>query len=279
MNVAAGSVFVPTPMRIRRVVRETADVVTLSLDPGARPGGCAFEPGQFDMLYAHGVGEVPISISGDADDPSALVHTIRAVGDVTRALSALRRGEWVGVRGPFGRPWPLDEARGRDLVFVAGGLGLAPLRPAILRALARRDEFGRVVVLYGARSPDDMLFGRDLAAWRGRFDVEVEAIVDRASPSWRGKVGVVTKLVDVGDFDAEGAVAMLCGPEPMMRFAARALEARGLDASRVFLSMERSMKCGVGLCGHCQWGPGFVCKDGPVYALSRARPWLATREA
>jgi NAD(P)H-flavin reductase len=230
------------------------------------------------MLYVHGVGEVPISVSGDPDDTSVLVHTVRAVGTVTRPMASLREGEWIGVRGPYGSPWPLETAYGRDLVVVAGGLGLAPLRPVILRALARRDRFGRVVILYGARSPGDILFREDLARWRGRFDVQLAAIVDRADRSWRGPVGVVTRLIDEADFDAECATAFLCGPEAMMRFAARALQDRNLPAQDIWISMERSMKCGIGLCGHCQWGPTFVCKDGPVYSFDRAAKLLGIRE-
>lgn len=273
---SAPNPFETTPMRVTRVVRESADVATIDLDPGER--GFAFQPGQFNMLYAHGLGEVPISISGDPRDPSALVHTIRGVGAVTRPMIESVAGDWLFVRGPYGAPWPIERAEGRDVVFVAGGLGLAPLRPAILRALTERDRFGRVVVLYGARTPDDMIFKEELARWRGRFDARVEAIVDRADRAWRGPVGVVTRLVDDADFDAEEALAFVCGPEPMMRFVARALVARGVGADRVHVSMERSMKCGVGLCGHCQWGPTFVCKEGPVYPFARAERLLATRE-
>ncbi len=268
--------YLPVPMRITRVTREIESVFTFRLEVG--PGGFPFAPGQFNMMYVHGVGEVPISISGDPRDPTVLIHTIRAVGTVTRAMESLGVGDFVGVRGPYGNPWPVEAARGHDLVIVAGGLGLAPLRPVIAHALGQRDAFGRVLVLYGARSPEEMLFRDDLGQWRGRFDARVEAIVDRASPAWRGPVGVVTKLIDDADFDAEDAVAMVCGPEIMMRFAARSLEGRGVAPARIYLSMERSMKCGIGLCGHCQWGPGFVCKDGPVFAFDQAAPLLATRE-
>jgi NAD(P)H-flavin reductase len=259
-------------MRIKRVAREAPGVFTFDLDVP----GFAFQPGQFNMLYVHGIGEVPISISGG--DAATLVHTIRAVGTVTRAMDKMKRGDTLGVRGPYGTPWPVEAATGRDVVFVAGGLGLAPLRPAILHVLANRGAYQRVVVLYGARSPEDMLFLSDLERWRGRFDTEVRAIVDRAGRAWRGPVGVVTKLIDDAEIDEDDAVAMVCGPEVMMRFAARALVERGMPRESIYLSMERSMKCGVGLCGHCQWGPGFVCKDGPVYRYDRAERLLLVRE-
>ena len=274
---AAPNAYLPVPAPIAKVVRETSDVFTLSFDLAAR-GGFAFLPGQFNMLYVHGVGEVPISIAGDPGEPERLVHTVRAVGTVTRAMERLRRGDELGVRGPYGSAWPLERARGGDVVFVAGGLGLAPLRPAILHALEHRDDYDRVVVLYGARTPEDMLFRRELERWRGRFDTTVRATVDRASRQWRGPVGVVPRLIEDEDFDPETTTAMVCGPEVMMRFAARALVARGVPKERIHLSMERSMKCGVALCGHCQWGPGFVCKDGPVYPFDRAEALLSVRE-
>jgi NAD(P)H-flavin reductase len=273
----AANPYLPTPRRITRATQDLADVFTFDLDV-ADGGGFAFAPGQFNMLYLHGVGEVAISVSGDPGDPSTLTHTIRAVGTVTRPMQKLRVGDWLGVRGPYGTPWPLDKAVGRDLVIVAGGLGLAPLRPLIVQALARREQFGRVVVLIGARSPADLLFMQDVATWRGRFDVQLDAIVDRADRSWRGPVGVVTRLVEDADFDGPNATAFVCGPEAMMRFVGRALVGRNLTPGDVWLSMERSMKCGVGLCGHCQWGPTFVCKEGPVYSFDRAARLLATRE-
>jgi NAD(P)H-flavin reductase len=275
MSAAASSV-IPRIMGIARVVRELPDTVTFHIDAGS--GGFAFAPGQFNMVYALGIGEVPISISGDPSAPSRLVHTVRAVGRVTRPLCALRKGARVGVRGPFGSTWPLAEARGKDVLFVAGGLGLAPLRPAILGALAQRSEFGRVIVLYGARTPDSLLFRRDLEAWRGRLDCDVEVTVDHAATDWHGHVGVVPALISRARFDSRNTVAMLCGPEVMMRFAARELQSHGLPSDTVWMALERSMKCGVGLCGHCQFGPHFVCRDGPVLRLDRIERLLYVRE-
>lgn len=269
---------VPEPYRVERVVRETRDCWTLTLVPpdgGDRPP-CA--PGQFNMLYLVGVGEVPISMSGPPDDARTWVHTIRAVGAVTRALCALKRGDQVGVRGPFGTPWPMQLADGRDVVLVAGGIGLAPLRPALYALLAQRERYGRVSLLYGARTPEELLFRKQLAAWRGRFDLHVDVTVDRARGDWLGHVGVVTRLIRHARFDASDALAMICGPEVMMRYSAAELAQRGVPASQVYVSMERNMKCAVGLCGHCQFGPAFVCLDGPVFPLDRVQPLLHVRE-
>jgi NAD(P)H-flavin reductase len=270
----APNAYVPVPMRIGHTAHDIHGVFTWVLEP-SEP--FAFAPGQFNMLYAHGVGEVPISISGDPDDFSMLHHTIRVVGNVTQALGALEPGDEVGVRGPFGSTWPLAEASGQDVLFVAGGLGLAPLRPAILSVLAKRSEFGQVIVIYGARSPADILFRNELERWRGRFDVTLEAIVDHSGMDWYGPVGAVTRLVAEADIDPECCLAMLCGPEIMMRFTARELEQRGFGQSQIWVSLERSMKCAIGLCGHCQLGGTFVCKDGPVYRYDRVASKLLVR--
>jgi NAD(P)H-flavin reductase len=181
------------------------------------------------------------------------------------------------VRGPYGSAWPLEEARGRDVLVVAGGLGLAPLRPAILRLLARRADYGRVTILYGARTPADLLYREELERWRGRFDVRLEAIVDRSGRDWFGPVGVVTRLLDGVTIEPDDA-AFVCGPEIMMRFVVRELERRGMRRDAIWISMERSMKCGIGLCGHCQLAGSFVCKDGPVYRFDRIAPYLQVRE-
>src|SRR5262245_8805410 len=266
----------PQPAVVRRFLRETADTFTLVLEP---PDGLLpFAPGQFNMLSLPGVGEVPISISGDPARTEAIVHTVRAVGSVTRALQRLAAGAQVGLRGPYGTAWPMDRALGHDLVIVAGGIGLAPLRPASYHALAHRGQYGRVVLLYGARSPRDILYARELREWRGRFDVEVEVTVDRAAADWQGSVGVVTRLVDRSPFDPASALAFLCGPEVMIRFGAIALSRRGVPDGSLFVSLERSMKCAVGLCGHCQLGPWFVCRDGPVFAYDRVRDLLRLAE-
>lgn len=262
------------PMRIANSTRELEDVFTLSFDTAR---GFSFRPGQFNMLYVHGVGEVAISISGDAAEPERLLHTIRSVGTVTRAMARLGRGDMLGVRGPYGSAWPLEEIRGRDVLVVAGGLGLAPLRAAIQHLLAHRSEFGRVTVLVGARSPEQLLYREDLEKWRGRFDCRLEVTVDQAGRDWFGNVGVVTSLLRGVPVDAETAV-LVCGPELMMRFVVLELRRRGVSSSSIWLAMERNMKCGIGLCGHCQFGPVFVCKDGPVHRFDRVSPFFFVRE-
>ncbi len=267
----------PRPFRITKVRKELSDTVTMDLEP-VDGGAFAYLPGQFNMLYVFGTGEVPISISGDPAEGSRLVHTIRAVGAVSGALCSVKKGGVVGVRGPYGMPWPVEVGHGHDLVFVAGGVGLAPLRPAIYQAMHDRAKFGRVVVLYGARTPDDILFRKEVEQWRSRFDLEVAVTVDRAVGDWNGNVGVVTKLIERAGFDPTSTVSFVCGPEVMMRFAAQSLQKRGVPAEGIYLSMERNMKCGCGLCGHCQWGPHFVCKDGPVFRYDRIASMLTVRE-
>lgn len=269
--------MVPRMMRVRRAYRELGDTFTFDLDADDA-GGFRFLPGQFNMLYVFGTGEVPISISGDPATPGVLVHTVRAVGAVTRVFCDLKRGAVLGVRGPFGTAWPVDDVRGKDVVIIAGGLGLAPMRPAILHILANRPAYGRVTILYGARTPADILFREELSRWRGRFDCEVEVTVDRAGTDFRSHVGVVPALLDNLPLDPERTVALVCGPEIMMRFSARALLSKGVSPETIWLSMERSMKCGIGLCGHCQFGPTFVCKDGPVMRYDRIARLMTIRE-
>ena len=269
--------MIPESLPILKRRRDTADTFTFMLD--AEPmGGFDFAPGQFNMIYAFGAGEVPISMSGDPGRRDRIVHTIRAVGTVTRALEKLRKGDEVGLRGPFGVPWPLARARGRDVVLVAGGIGLAPLRPVLYSLMAERERYGRVVLIYGARSPADLLFTKALRKWRGRLDAEVEITVDRADDSWKGRTGVVTKLLDAVAFDPSCTVAMLCGPEVMMRFATRDLEARGVPETDIYVSLERNMKCAVGTCGHCQLSTTLVCRDGPVFPYPHVAPLLAVPE-
>jgi NAD(P)H-flavin reductase len=278
MNPLADSPMLPDLYKVRRVRRETDDVVTLELALAGGRQAFPFSAGQFNMLYVHGIGEVPMSISGDPGSPEMLVHTTRAVGAVTRAIRTLKAGDWLGVRGPFGVGWPVELAVGHDVVVVAGGMGLAPLRPTIYHLLANRDRYGKIVILYGTRTPADILFRKQLEAWRARLDVEVYVTVDRATEGWRGNVGVVTKLIPKVPFDRSRTVAMVCGPEVMMRFTALELDRRGVDTDHIYLSLERNMKCGIGLCGHCQCGAAFICKDGPVFRYDQVQGLLSQRE-
>ncbi len=261
-------------------VQETESVVTLdlALEPGVDPDAPAFEPGQFNMLYAFGVGEVAISISGDATLRDRVVHTIRAVGPVSQALAGLQVGQQVGVRGPFGSSWPVREATGSDVLVIAGGIGMAPLRPALYHLLHNRRNYGRVALLYGARSPEELLFREELQEWRQTPDLQVRVTVDRAGPDWLGDVGLVTKLLPKLDYDPPDTVALICGPEAMIRFTAMGLEESGVDPNRIYVSMERNMKCAIAQCGHCQFGPHFVCKDGPIFPLTAVRDLMNVRE-
>lgn len=268
--------MIPRPFRVRKIRKETYDTFTLEIE--GNDSGSSFEPGQFNMLYVFGVGEVPISISGNPNSPKTLAHTTREVGMVTRALRGLKPRAVLGVRGPFGNPWPLAEAEGQDVVLVAGGIGLAPLRPVLYALLEHREKYNRVVLLYGTRTPADVLYRHELKEWGRRKDMEVYITVDRAIGAWRGHVGVVPALIPRAPFEPARTVAMVCGPEIMMRFTVEALEKRGVARSRIFLSMERNMKCAIGFCGHCQFGPEFICKNGPVFRFDRIAGIFNVRE-
>ncbi|HET6213255.1 MAG TPA: FAD/NAD(P)-binding protein, partial [Micromonosporaceae bacterium] len=233
-------------------------------------------PGQFSMVYAFGVGEVPISVSGRSGTGDIL-HTVRTVGAVTRALHAARPGGVLGLRGPFGSGWRIPAPAGSDVVIVAGGIGLAPLRPVVRHALAQRARYRGVTLLIGARTPADLLFTDEYAGWRAG-GVDVRVTVDRAGADWTGHVGVVTTLFDHVVTDPGRTVGYTCGPEVMMRFAARGLVDRGVPGSAIDVSLERNMRCGIALCGHCQLGPLVVCRDGPVVGYDRAAPLLAVKE-
>jgi NAD(P)H-flavin reductase/ferredoxin len=255
----------PHPAEVVAVTRESADVVTLHLETDRIED---FAPGQFSQISLPGVGEVPISISGH--DGTALEHTIRAVGATTRALCALGVGGEVGLRGPYGRPWPMEALKGRPVVVIAGGIGIAPLRDALRAMLGRPDDYPRIVLLYGARSPSEALFVREMLGWLEDARFELHLTVDHATPAWRGAVGVVTRLLN-GETVPEGASAMICGPEIMMRYTIEGLSKLGVPDHRIWVTMERHMECATGFCGRCQYGPYFVCKDGPVFSFDQIR--------
>ena len=273
----AGSLL-PIPYVVDSRKEECAGTFTFALRPADGSKAVSFAPGQFNMLYAFGAGESAISISGPADDSDVLIHTIHRLGTVTTALERLKVGDSVGLRGPFGSTWPLEAARGQDLVFVAGGIGLAPLRPAILHALKNRADYGRIAILAGARTPKDILYYEELQAWRNEPEVEIRITVDRADPTWPHNVGVVTTLIPPARFDAANATAMVCGPEIMMRFTAAELAKRNLPHEKIYVTLERNMKCAVGFCGHCQFGPEFICRDGPIFPYNRISHWFSQRE-
>jgi len=266
------------PVAIRRIVWENDDTFTLTLDTSGLNGGLTFLPGQFNMLYVFGVGESAISISSDPARSATLDHTIHRVGTVTTALAQLKRGDVIGIRGPYGSSWPVSAAEGKDVCIVSGGIGLAPLRPVIYSMVRQRQKYRRIIVLYGGRSPLDLLYRVELERWANESDVETLVTVDRGDSSWKGHIGVVTSLFNYIKLDARDTVAYVCGPEIMMKFSVDELERRGVPVEQVYVSMERNMKCAVGFCGHCQMGPTFICKDGPVYPLGRVRHLMDMKE-
>ena len=268
----------PYLYKINKVQKDTHDTFTLNLIPANGKVIEKFAPGQFNMLYVFGVGEVPISISGNPYHPETLVHTTRMVGSVTTAMNALKTGDVIGVRGPFGSHWPIEKAYGDDVVIVAGGIGLAPLRPILYRVLTNRAKYGKVVLLYGTRTPEDILYRSEIEKLRAQLDLDIHVTVDRATGNWKGNVGVVTKLIQRAPFDPYNTTAFVCGPEIMMRFTVRELANRGVKFEDIYVSMERNMKCAIGFCGHCQYGPKFICKDGPVFSFDKLKYYFDKRE-
>lgn len=257
-------------------VRVTEDIDTVRLqliDPAVRRA-FRFQAGQFNMLYVFGVGEVAISIVSDPDEPQVLDHTIRAVGRVTKAIQGMGLGDMLGVRGPFGRGWPLDDARGKDVVVVTGGLGCAPVVGAIDYMFRRREAYGAVTILHGIKTPRDLLYRERFEAWRRHTDTTVLLTSDQPDKTWHDHVGVVTELFERVAIDPVRTVVLMCGPEIMMRIGAPILLHRGIPATALYLSLERHMECGIGLCGHCQMGPYFLCKDGPVMRYEQVAPFL-----
>jgi len=261
--------------RILGVKREVPGISTYELafeDPQVTQR-FRFQPGQFNMLYLPGFGESAISISSDPERRETLSHTIRVAGNVTRALARKKVGDQLGVRGPYGSAWPMSVCRGHDVVLACGGVGLAPLRPAIYHLLNHRDDYGRVFLLYGARTPSDLLYQEEFDTWRNG-GLEVEVTVDLGAEDWRGHIGVVPILFYRLRLNAAKTCVLTCGPEIMMRFVIFEALARKLRPDKIFMSMERNMKCAVGFCGHCQLGPAFVCKDGPVFTYEQMAPYL-----
>ena len=268
----------PREAEIVERIEEAPDIFTLGLrfTEAAYNDGYAFAPGQFNMLYLHGVGEVPISIVSDPEETHVLYHAIRSVGRVTQGMAKLKVGERIGIRGPFGRGWPLDRARGRTLFVITGGLGCAPVMSVINYVLKRRNDFGRLVILQGVKHSNDLIWRSRYERWSQLPAVDVRLAADVAEGQWHGVEGPVTTLFDSIDMDG-GGVAFVCGPEPMMSASARQLVARGMDPGDIWLSLERNMQCATGHCGHCQLGPKFVCRDGPVFAWPELEPLLAVR--
>lgn len=278
-DAPASDPMIPRRYRVLRAWSEIDDVISMELSPLDGPP-VPFKPGQFNMIYSFGVGEAAISISGDMGDPARLIHTTRAVGAVSSAITGLCAGDMVGIRGPFGSHWPIEEQAGRQIVFVAGGLGLPPLRPAIYHVLQNRPDYEGLTLVYGARSPDTLIYPNELKEWKSRFDTEVEVTVDHAPQGWTGRVGVVTTCLDraLAGVETANVSAFVCGPEIMMRFTVLSLITAGVAQDRIWVSLERNMKCAIGFCGHCQYGPDFVCRDGPVFRYDKVAKRLGLKE-
>ena len=236
-----------------------------------------FEAGQFNMLYLPGYGEAAISISSDPTDHSGIAHTVRFVGNVTRAISQLRVGQRIGLRGPFGRPWPIQQLEGKDLFIACGGIGLPPLRPVLYHVMRDRAKFGKVTLLYGARTPNELMYTDEYEAWR-KADIAVEVTVDRGDKDWTGRVGVVPMWFYQFRIDPKASAVLTCGPEIMIRYVIFEALARRVPLENIYVSLERNMKCGQGSCGHCQVGPYFVCKDGPVFPFTALQPYFNVEE-
>lgn len=279
MSAARVADVLPHVARVVERIDETRDIFTLRLelcDAGAH-AAYDFAPGQFNMLYLHGVGEVPISIVSDPEDGGTIDHTIRAIGRATKGLSRLRPGDTLGLRGPYGHGWPLDSARGRDVLLVTGGLGCAPLVSVINYVVKRRADYGRLCVVQGVKHAADFIWRERYDAWARLPDTRVLLAADHGASGWRGHVGLVTELLQDVNVDPAHCTVMMCGPEAMMSASARTLTSRGFDEGDLYLSMERNMHCGVRQCGHCQFGADFVCADGPIFAYPRIKPLLHVR--
>lgn len=263
-------------VRIMEIVPEIEGVATyrLCFDEKPNPAFYKFKEGQFNMLYLPGVGESAISMSGDATSDDGWIHTVRVAGNVTRTLAELKRGDTLGLRGPFGTGWPIDQLVGADIIIVAGGLGLAPLRPLIYHLMHHRDIYGSIDLIIGARTPEGLLYSQEYEHWR-HMGINVDLTVDRGTATWAGNIGVVTTLLDrLRIADPTRGRVVTCGPEVMMKYVALTAIRRGITVDQIWVSMERNMQCATGLCGHCQLGPAFICKDGPVLRYDRLQPYL-----
>jgi NAD(P)H-flavin reductase len=277
--VSAEELLAPCWTEVAEIQPEVDNISTVWLkfkDP-ALAKAYSFQPGQFNMLYLPGYGEAAISICSDTEKRETIGHTVRFAGNVTRAISRLKIGDPVGLRGPFGTHWPIEQLEGKDLILAAGGIGLPPLRPVIHHVLRNRAKYGKVILLYGARTPGDLLYTSQFDAWR-KSDINVQITVDRADDTWKGQVGVVSMLFYHFRLDQTKTAVLTCGPEIMIRFVVFEALARRVPTDQIFVSLERNMKCGQGSCGHCQLGPLFVCKDGPVFPFSAVEPYFSVEE-
>ena len=271
--------YQPHEVVILERIQESADLFTLRLkftDPDIQDN-YVFEPGQFNMLYLYGVGEIAISIVSDPEDSHIIDHTIRVLGRVTRGMANLKTGDRIGLRGPYGRGWPMLEAKNKDVVIVTGGLGCAPVVSVINYIEQRRDQYGRLNIVQGVKHSADFIWKDRYDDWRKLADTKVLLAADVGESLWPWHIGPVTVLFDQLEFDADNVSVMMCGPEGMMRAACKYMLNEQVPAAQLFLSMERNMQCAVGHCGHCQYGSQFICKDGPVFSYDKIQPLFDTR--
>ncbi len=269
-------VLTPDIYQVQSIRNDTSDVFTLTLTPKEKGKKFSFLPGQFNMVYHFGFGEIPLSITGDPGNSEILVHTVRAVGPVSCAMQKLQPGDEVGIRGPFGTSWPLHQKE-FDIFVIAGGMGLVPLSPAVLQLLAHKNQYCDMTLLYGVKAPHEIIYKNALEIWQEQ-GIKVDITVDKADASWKGNVGVVTPFIKKNIKNPKKTLIFMCGPEIMFRFAAKEVLEAGVEENNIYLSLERNMQCGVGFCGRCQLGPYFVCKDGPVFSYAQVKKWLIIKE-
>lgn len=266
--------YLPMEAEVVERVQETPSLFTLRLrfcDPDINAAYHSV-PGQFNMLYLYGVGEVPISIVSDPGRDTLLDHTIRAVGRVTDGLAKLQPGDRLGIRGPYGRGWPLEMAKDKDVVILTGGLGCAPVVSAIKHVIHHRGDYGRLVIMQGVKHSDDLIWREQYEAWSKQANTQVLLAADIAGNNWPWMVGRVTGLLEQAEFDKTNCTVMMCGPEIMMKFSIQELLQREIPEQNIWVTMERNMQCAIGHCGHCQFGGAFVCKDGPVFSYPEIKP-------
>ena len=271
--------MLPNWAKIVKIENEAPGVNTYWLqftDPKVQEA-FSFQPGQFNLLTIPGYGEAAISISSHPKNKEAIGHTIRLTGNVTNAIDRLGVGGTLGLRGPFGSCWPVEDLKGKDIYIAAGGIGLPPLRPAIYHIMDNREDYGKVVLIYGARTPEDLQFTKEFDDWE-KAGIELMICVDSCDDTWTGLVGVVPMLFYNLRIDPKKGALMTCGPEIMIHFSAYEAIARRIPRKRIFVSLEKNMKCGFGSCGHCQLGPYFVCKDGPVFSYKQIGPYLEVED-
>ncbi len=277
MSLPLSSIDLPKTAKITQHTQESRTIFTLETQFTKDTPHDSFYPGQFNMLYLYGIGEVAISIASDPAHKTHLKHTIRAVGRVTRALQNLREGDEIGIRGPYGNGWPLSDIQGKNLIIVTGGLGCAPTVSMINYILARREQYGEITILQGVKHSEDLIFRKQYALWQASPNTSVHIAADVAGPKWPWAVGYVTDMIQSLHLHPEETIALMCGPEMMMHAAVKALTMKGLPETAIYLSMERNMACGIGLCGHCQYGGLFVCKDGPIFAYPKIKALFSVK--